>query len=76
MNGLEIANKRIKEKEELTSKIYFWLMLITYIIIKKFEHTYHKKYKMTKYEKQRYLLKAHITAEDIAERILKGERIK
>jgi hypothetical protein len=28
MNGLEIANKRIKEKEELTSKIYFWLMLI------------------------------------------------
>ena len=30
INGLEIANKRIKEKEELTGPIFFWSAAVFY----------------------------------------------
>ena len=37
MNGLELANKRIKEKEELTSEIFLWLVLEVAEIIEIFK---------------------------------------
>ena len=71
MNGLELANKRIKEKEELTSEIFLWLTLEVADIIKIFEH---EGYELTPYEKQRFLITAHIVAEKKAEMILKNKK--
>jgi hypothetical protein len=71
MNGLELANKRIKEKEELTSEIFLWLVLEVAEIIEIFKQ---KGYDPTPYEKQRFLIKAHLVAEKKAEIILKNKR--
>ena len=67
INGLEIANKRIKEKELLTSEIFLWLTLVIAEIIKIFES---EGYEPTTYEKQKFLIKAHMIAEKKAEMIL------
>ena len=71
MNGLEIANKRMKEKEKLTSEIFLWLLLEVADIIKIFKQ---KGYDPTPYEKLRFLIKAHIVAEKKAEMILKNKK--
>ena len=70
MNSLEIANKRIREKEEIASQIYLWLVVGIAEIIKIFEQ---EGYKATIYEKQRFLIKAHILSEKKAEMILKNK---
>ena len=71
VSGLEIANKRIKEKEELTGLIFFWLTLEIAEIIELFKLV---GYEPTPYEKQEFLIKAHIIAEKKAEIILKNKR--
>ena len=71
INGLEIANKRMKEKELLTSEIFLWLVVVVAEIIKIFKQA---GYNLTPYEKQRFLIKAHIVAEKKAEMILKNKR--
>lgn len=71
INGLEIANKRIKEKELLTSEMFFLLTLEVADIIKIFER---EGCELTPYEKQRFLIQAHIIAEKKAEMILKNKK--
>jgi uncharacterized tellurite resistance protein B-like protein len=71
INGLEIANKHIKEKEQLTSELFLWLALEIAEIIEIFEQA---GYKPTSYEKQRLLIQAHIAAEKKAEMMLKNEK--
>ena len=73
INGLEIANKHMKEKELLTSEIFFWLILEVAAIIKIFEQVGLCP-PMTLYEKQRFLIKAHIVAEKVSETILKNKK--
>lgn len=72
MNGLELANKHMKEKELLTSEIFFWLLLEVADIIKIFKEELG--YEPTKYEIQRFLIQAHIVAEKKAEMILKNKK--
>ena len=71
MNGLELANKHIKEKELLTSVIFLELALEIAAITEIFKQ---KGYDPTPYEKQRFLIKAHLVAEKKAEIILKNKR--
>lgn len=71
VNGLEIANKRMKEKELLTTEIFFWLTLVIAEIIEIFKQ---EGYEPTPHEKQGFLIKAHIIAEKKAEIILKNKR--
>jgi accessory gene regulator protein AgrB len=73
INGLEIANKRIKEKEELEAQIYIWLVIEIIEIIKIFELA---GYTPTSYEKQRFLIQAHIVAEKKAEMMLMIKAVK
>ena len=71
INGLELANKRIKEKEELTNEIFPWLVLKVAEIIEIFKQA---GYEPTPYEKQRFLIKAHILSEKKAEMVLKNKK--
>jgi hypothetical protein len=71
INGLEIVNKRMKEKELLTSEIFLWLVLGIAEIIKIFKQA---GYEPTPYEKQGFLIKAHIVAEKKAEMLLKNKK--
>ncbi len=72
MNGLEIANRRIKEKEKLTEMIYNLLLIeiAEFIAIAKQEGC-----EPNIYEKQRLLIKTHILAEETAEKVLYKQRI-
>ena len=72
INGLEIANKRIKEKEELTGLIFFWSA--AYLMMLFDEVEYVTDIKFTLYDRQRALIKAHIIAEEKAEMVLKNKR--
>ena len=71
MNGLEIANTRIEEKELLTGAIFLELALEIAAITEIFKQ---KGYDPTPYEKLRFLIKAHIVAEKKAEMILKNKK--
>ena len=72
INGLEIANKHIKEKEQLTSELFLWLALEIAATIKIFKKQ--TGYEPTPYETQRFLIQAHIAAEKKAEMILKNKK--
>ena len=71
VNGLEIANKHMKEKEILRSYIFFLLALGIADSIEIFKQ---EGYDPTPYEKQKFLIKAHIIAEKKAEMILKNKK--
>ena len=71
INGLEIANKRIEEKELLTGAIFLELALEIAAIIEIFKLL---GYEPTPYETQRFLIKAYIAAEKKAEMILKNKK--
>ena len=72
INGLEIANKRIKEKEELTGPIFFWSA--AYLMMLFDEVEYVTDIKFTPYDRQRALITAHMVAEKKAEMILKNKK--
>jgi hypothetical protein len=71
MNGLEIANKRIKEKEEITSEIYLSYAVYFMILFKATEVLLDIKF--TPYDRYRALITARIVAEKKAEIILKNK---
>ena len=72
VSGLEIANKRMKEKEAFTGLIFFWSA--TYLMMLFDEVEYVTDIKFTPYDRQRALIKAHIVAEKKAEMILKNKK--
>ena len=72
INGLEIANKRMKEKEELTGTIFFWSAAYLMMLFNEVEYV--TDIKSTPYDRQRALIKAHIVAEKKAEMILKNKK--
>ena len=72
INGLEIANKRMKEKEELTGTIFFWSAAYLMMLFNEVEYV--TDIKFTPYDRQRALIKAHIVAEKKAEMILKNKK--
>lgn len=72
VSGLEIANKRMKEKEEITNEITFWIGAAVLLFLKETEETLDIKF--TPYDRQRALIKAHIVAEKKAEMILKNKK--
>ena len=71
INGLEIANKHMKEKELLTSELYLELALEIAAIIEIFKLL---GYEPTPYETQRFLIKAYIASDKKAEMILKNKK--
>ena len=72
VSGLEIANKRMKEKEAFTGLIFFWSA--TYLMMLFDEVEYVTDIKFTPYDRQRTLIKAHIVAEKKTEMILKNKK--
>jgi hypothetical protein len=73
INGLEIANKRMKEKEELTSEIFFWSAIYFTMLFKEVEDLLDIKF--NPYDKRRALICAHIVAKKKAEMILKNKKV-
>ncbi len=69
MNGLEIANKRIKEKELLTSEMFLGSATYFMMLLDVVEDLLDIKF--TPYDRYRALIAAHIVAEKNAEIILK-----